>query len=87
MAPLKFKASPQECKFCNRKSLQFSKVAPLLLVAPSASDITTYVVNNFPITIFTKTGFKNCRAFLKSIIEITEYNNYRHSYIPAVSKK
>ena len=87
MAPLKFKASPQECKFCNRKSLQFSKVAPLLLVAPSASDITTYVVTNFPITIFTKTGFKNCGAFSKSIIEITEYNNYRYSYIPAVSKK
>ena len=37
MAPLKFKASPQECNFCNRKSLQFSKVAPLLLVASSAS--------------------------------------------------
>ena len=29
MAPLKFKASPQECNFCKRKSLQISKVAPL----------------------------------------------------------
>ena len=67
MAPLKFKASPQECKFCNRKSLQFSKVAPLLLVAPSASDITTYVVTNFPITIII---YKNWLQKLWGIFKI-----------------
>ena len=37
MTPLKFKASPQDCNFCNRKSLQCSKVAPLLSVASSTS--------------------------------------------------
>ena len=36
MAPLNFKDS-QDCNFYNRKSLQFSKVAPLLSVASSAS--------------------------------------------------
>ena len=37
MARLKFKTSLQECNFSTRKSLQFSKVAPLLSVVSSAS--------------------------------------------------
>ena len=31
MTPLNFKVSPQKRNFCNRKLLQFSKVAPLVL--------------------------------------------------------
>ena len=42
MASLKFKASPYECNFYNRKSLQFIKVAPLLSVAPSTSAPGTF---------------------------------------------
>ena len=37
-SPLKFKAFPWECNFCNRKLLEYSKVAPLLSAASSASD-------------------------------------------------
>ena len=44
MATLKFKDSLQNCNFCNRKSLQFSKVAPLLSVASSASGVTSLQV-------------------------------------------
>ena len=35
MATLKFNASSQVCNFYNGKSLQFSKVAPLLQVVSS----------------------------------------------------
>ena len=35
MAPIKFKATPSECNFCNRNLLQFTKMAPLTLITSS----------------------------------------------------
>ena len=45
MAPLKFKTSPQDCSFCNRKSLQFSKVAPLTVSIASSASVKQKIIS------------------------------------------
>ena len=90
MAPLKFKASPQGCKFCNRKSLHFSKVAPLLSVASSTSAtnslqyLTTHqacICYGFQITYYAQEQWS---GFLPILLLSCSINLIFHNFPPFI---